>query len=79
MLTETCPDGSTATTRVTGIGGHEEESVDGKTQRIGPPAASGPSRSGSYFERAVAFFVARFVFAWRSATRPVGSFGRPAS
>jgi hypothetical protein len=30
-LTETCPDGSTATTRVTVIGGHEEESVDGES------------------------------------------------
>jgi hypothetical protein len=29
-LTETCPDGSTRTTRVTVIGGHEEESVDGE-------------------------------------------------
>jgi hypothetical protein len=30
-LTETCPDGSTATTRVTVISGHEEESVDGES------------------------------------------------
>ena len=30
------------------------------------------------FERPVAFRVERFVAAWRSATRPVGSFGRPA-
>lgn len=29
-LTETCPDGSTRTTRVTVIAGHEEESVDGE-------------------------------------------------
>jgi hypothetical protein len=30
-LTETCPDGSTRTTRVTVIAGHEEESLDGET------------------------------------------------
>jgi hypothetical protein len=31
VVTEDCGDGSTATTRVTVIGGHEEESVDGET------------------------------------------------
>ena len=30
-LTETCPDGSTRTTLVTVIGGHEDESVNGET------------------------------------------------
>jgi len=33
MLTETCPDGSTRTTRVTVIGGHEDESVNGEATR----------------------------------------------